>query len=273
MIKRSFLENVCSTNFLTKNSHHNMFQSSSEYDRNVNTFSPDGRLLQVEYAIEAVKLGSSAVAIKCDEGVVFAVEKRLSSPLLVPSSVEKVYTIDEHIGVVMAGIAADGRTMVDHMRVAAQNHRFSFGEPIGVRSVTQSVCDLALAFGEGRRKKEGQMSRPFGTALLVCGVEGDKCYLFHTDPSGTYTECRARAIGGGSEGAEAILQNKYNDVKTLVDAEILALSTLRQVIQEKLNENNIEVACARVSTGKFEIYTAEQRQEIVARLPAPEIPE
>ena len=251
-----------------------MFQSGSDYDRNVNMFSPDGRLLQVEYAIEAVKLGSSAVAISCPEGVVFAVEKRLSSPLLVANSVEKVYAIDDHIGVVMAGLAADGRTMVDHMRVAAQDHRFSFDEPIGVRAVTQSVCDLALAFGEGRRKKGGnQMSRPFGTALLVAGIENGKCHLFHTDPSGTYTECRARAIGGGSEGAEALLRDTYKDNLTLEEAEDLALATLRQVIQEKLNENNVEVACANVATGRFEIYNAEKRQAIVSRLPPPLIPE
>jgi len=250
-----------------------MFQAGSEYDRNVNTFSPDGRLLQVEYAIEAVKLGSSAVAILCPEGVVFAVEKRLSSPLLIPSSVEKVYAVDEHVGVVMAGLAADGRTMVDHMRVEAQNHRFSFDEPIGIRAVTESVCDLALAFGEGRRKRDGQMSRPFGTALLVAGIENGKCFLFHTDPSGTYTQCRARAIGGGSDGAETLLRDSYRDGMTLEEAENLALSTLRQVIQEKLNENNVEVACARLSTGKFEIYSGEQRQAIVERLPPPLIPE
>lgn len=250
-----------------------MFQSSSEYDRNVNTFSPDGRLLQVEYAIEAVKLGSSAIAILCPEGVIFAVEKRLSSPLLIPSSVERVYAIDEHVGVVLAGYPADGRTMVDHMRVAAQDHRFSFGEPIGVKAVTESVCDLALSFGEGRKKRDGQMSRPFGAALLVSGIEDGKPYLFHTDPSGTYTQCRARAIGGGSEGAETILRDSYKDGMTLKEAEELALSTLRQVIQEKLSENNIEVACARVSNGKFEVYTSEQRQEIVERLPPPLIQE
>jgi 20S proteasome subunit alpha 5 len=250
-----------------------MYQSSSEYDRNVNTFSPDGRLLQVEYAIEAVKLGSSAVAILCPEGVIFAVEKRASSPLLIPSSVEKIYAIDDHIGVVMAGIGADGRTMVDHMRVAAQSHRFSFGEAIGVRAVTESVCDLALSFGEGSRKREGQMSRPFGTSLLVAGIEGNTPYLFHTDPSGTYTQCRARAIGAGSEGAETLLRESYKDGLPLAEAENLALTTLRQVIQEKMTPNNIDVACARAATGKFEVYGVDERQAIVERLPPPLIPE
>jgi len=128
-----------------------MYLSPSECDRNVNTFSPDGRLLQVKCAIEAVKLGSSAIAILCGNGVVFAVEKRLSSPLLVPTSIEKVHVIDDHIGVVTA---ADGRTIVDHVRVAAQSYPFSSGEPVGVRVVTESVCDLALSFGEGRRMRE-----------------------------------------------------------------------------------------------------------------------
>jgi 20S proteasome subunit alpha 5 len=250
-----------------------MYQSASEYDRNVNTFSPDGRLLQVEYAIEAVKLGSSAVAILCPEGVVFAVEKRLSSPLLIPASVEKIYAIDDHIGVVMAGLAADGRTMVDHMRVTAQSHRFSFGEPIGIRAVTESVCDLALSFGEGSRKREGKMSRPFGTSLLVSGIDDGKPFLFHTDPSGTYTLCRARAIGAGSEGAEALLRDSYTDGLSLAAAEDLALTTLRQVIQEKMTPNNIDVACARVDTGRFEVYTTEERQAIVERLPPPLIQE
>jgi 20S proteasome subunit alpha 5 len=85
----------------------------------VNTFSPDSRLLQVEYAIEAVKLGSSVIAILCPEGVVFVVEKCLLSLLLIPSSIEKGYAVDNHIGAVMAGLPVDGRTMVDHLRVEA----------------------------------------------------------------------------------------------------------------------------------------------------------
>jgi 20S proteasome subunit alpha 5 len=92
----------------------------SEYDRGVNTFSPEGRLFQVEYAIEAIKLGSTAVGIQVKEGVILAVEKRLTSSLLVPSSVEKIMEIDKHIGAAMSGLIADARTLVDHARVEAQ---------------------------------------------------------------------------------------------------------------------------------------------------------
>jgi 20S proteasome subunit alpha 5 len=114
------------------------------------------------------------------------------------------------------------------------------------------------------------MSRPFGTALLVAGIDDGQPFLSHTDPSGTYTRCRARAIGGGSEGAEALLRDTYRDGLDLVEAEVLAVSTLRQVIPEKLRENNIEVACARVASGKLEIYSTEERKVIVERLPPPD---
>ncbi|MBA0778324.1 hypothetical protein Gotri_006198 [Gossypium trilobum] len=137
----------------------------TEYDRGVNTFSPEGRLFQVEYAIEAIKLGSTAIGLKTKEGVVLAVEKRITSPLLMvaislrpnrywilfqePSSVEKIMEIDEHIGCAMSGLIADARTLVEHARVETQNHRFSYGEPMTVESTTQALCDLALRFGEG----------------------------------------------------------------------------------------------------------------------------
>jgi 20S proteasome subunit alpha 5 len=117
-----------------------MYLTRSEYDRGVNTFSPEGRLFQVEYAIEAIKLGSTAVGIQTKEGCVLAVEKRLTSPLLDPASVEKIAEIDGHIGAAMSGLVADARTLVDHARVEAQNHTFTYDEPVGVEALTQGEC-------------------------------------------------------------------------------------------------------------------------------------
>ncbi|KAJ1935097.1 proteasome component pup2, partial [Linderina pennispora] len=125
-----------------------MFLTRSEYDRGVNTFSPEGRLFQVEYAIEAIKLGSTAIGIRTSEGVVLAVEKRVTSPLLVADSIEKILEIDTHVACAMSGLTADSRTMIEHARIEAQNHTFNYDEPVPVESVTQSVCDLALRFGE-----------------------------------------------------------------------------------------------------------------------------
>ena len=114
-----------------------MYLTRSEYDRGVNTFSPEGRLFQVEYAIEAIKLGSTAIGLQTKSGSVLAVEKRLTSSLLEPSSVEKIAEIDVHVGAAMSGLVADARTLVDHARVEAQNHRFTYDEPIGVEALTQ----------------------------------------------------------------------------------------------------------------------------------------
>jgi len=124
-----------------------MYLTRSEYDRGVNTFSPEGRLFQVEYAIEAIKLGSTAVGVQTKEGCVLAVEKRLTSPLLDPNSVEKIAEIDSHIGAAMSGLVADARTLVDHARVEAQNHTFTYDEPIGVEALTQGMfclCDNSV---------------------------------------------------------------------------------------------------------------------------------
>ena len=111
----------------------------------------------MEYAIEAVKLGSTAVAVQTTQGVVLAVEKRLTSKLLEPSSVEKIMEVDSHIAVAVSGLIGDARTLVDHARVDAQHHAFTFDEPIGVEALTQSVCDLALGFGESSKKGERKM--------------------------------------------------------------------------------------------------------------------
>jgi len=241
-----------------------MFLTRTEYDRGVNTFSPEGRLFQVEYAIEAIKLGSTSIGIQTSEGVVLAVEKRLTSPLLESNSVEKIMEIDSHIGAAMSGLTADARTLIDYARVEAQNHTFTFNEPMSVESCTQAICDLALRFGEDR-KSEKAMSRPFGVALLVAGVDENGPALFHTDPSGTFIQFEAKAIGAGSEGAQATLQDKYSKSITLKEAEKLALQTLKQVMEEKISATNVEIASVELGH-KFRIYSAEELEAILSQL-------
>jgi 20S proteasome subunit alpha 5 len=145
----------------------------------------------VEYAIEAIKvlylysisaqstltisifikLGSTTVGIRTQHGVVLGVEQRVQSPLLESSSIEKIMEIDKHLGCAMSGLTADARTMIDHARVTAQNHNFTYNENIKVESVTQAVCDLALRFGESVHDEGAMMSRPFGVALLIAGID------------------------------------------------------------------------------------------------------
>lgn len=196
-----------------------------------------------------------------------AVEKRLSSPLLDPTSVEKIAEIDAHIGAALSGLVADARTLVDHARVEAQNHTFTYDEPIGVEPLTQAVCDLALSFGEGSDgDSKKRMSRPFGVALLLAGyddLEGPQ--LFFSDPSGTFVRYKAKAIGAGSEGAQSHLEESYSETLTLNEAEDLALTTLKQVMEEKISVDNIEMARVTPERG-FHIATREEVATILERL-------
>jgi 20S proteasome subunit alpha 5 len=151
-----------------------MFGGKSDYDRGVNTFSPEGRLLQVEYALEAIKLGTSAVGLKVKEGVVLAVERIVlsNSNLMCPQSSEKISEIDFHVGCAASGLVTDARVLVDHARVEAQNHYFVYNEGMRVKAIGQTVSDLALNFGEGdSSQKKKPMSRPYGVALLIAGVD------------------------------------------------------------------------------------------------------
>ncbi|KAI9027229.1 nucleophile aminohydrolase [Phycomyces nitens] len=242
-----------------------MFLTRSEYDRGVNTFSPEGRLFQVEYAIEAIKLGTTAIGIQTSEGVILAVEKRVSSTLLEASSIEKVMEIDVHLGCAISGMIADARTMIEHARVAAQNHRFTYEESLKVESVTQSVCDLALRFGEGADGEDSIMSRPFGVALLIAGIDENGPQLFHADPSGTFMSFQAKAIGSGSEGAQTELQKEYHKSMTLQEAETLSLTVLKSVMEEKLNKANVQLASVTPDR-HFRVYGEDELQTVIDRL-------
>lgn len=248
-----------------------MFLTKNEYDRGVNTFSPEGRLFQVEYAIEAIKvrttqLGSTALGLVTTEGVVLAVEKRLSSPLMVPESVQKIFEIDSNIGCAMSGILADAYTLVDHARVEAQGHRFTFREEIKVESIAQSVCDRALHFGEGDgSSKRKPMARPYGVALLIAGVDRTGPALFHTDPSGTMFQYKAKAIGSAAEGAQALLQEQFHDNLTLESGVRLALEVLKQVMEDKITASNVQVSVVGPNR-TFTTFSTEQVQTYLAAI-------
>lgn len=242
-----------------------MFLTRSEYDHGVNTFSPEGRLFQVEYAIEAIKLGSTAIGIKTPEGVVLAVEKRVTSPLILPQSIEKIVEVDSHISCAMSGLIADAKTLIDKARVEAQNHWFSYDEKMSVESVTQAVSDLALAFSD-QDDEVYAMSRPFGVALLFAGVDKTGPHLFHLEPSGTFLEYEAKAIGSGSEGAQQNLQDIYHKNMTIKEACKHALTILKQVMEEKLNATNIEMSTISTKDRLFHLFSKEEIDEVIKEM-------
>lgn len=165
----------------------------------------------------------------------------------------------------MSGLQADARSMVEHARVESQSHAFNYNEPLRVESCTQAICDLALRFGEGAEGEESIMSRPFGVALLIAGYDEDGPSLYHAEPSGTFYRYDAKAIGSGSEGAQAELQNEYHKSLTLPEAEQLVLKTLKQVMEEKLDAKNVQLASVTKDKG-FRIYEDKEMEECVGKM-------
>ncbi|CAG0885980.1 unnamed protein product [Cyprideis torosa] len=241
-----------------------MFLTRSEYDRGVNTFSPEGRLFQVEYAIEAIKLGSTAIGIQVKDGVVLAVEKRVTSPLMIPSTIEKVVEVDKHVGCAVSGLTADGRTMIDKARMEAQNHWFVYNERMSVESVAQAVSNQAIRFGDSD-DDGGGMSRPFGVAILFAGIDKNGPQLFHMDPSGTFIQYDAKAIGSGSEGAQQSLKEVYNKSMTIEEATKTALTILKQVMEERLSDTNVELGVVRPGS-LFHLLTKEEVREAIEKV-------
>lgn len=229
------------------------------YDRAITIFSPDGRLFQVEYAIEAVRRGTTAIGVRCKDGVVLAVEKRILS-LQDPESVEKIFVIDEHIGAAIAGLTADARVLVDQARVQAQVNRLTYDEPISVESLTKYIGDLKQVYTQHAGV------RPFGVSFLIAGVDDGGPKLFMTDPSGTYWGYWATAIGAGSQKAKEILEKEYKKDINLEEGIKLALTALKAVLEGEFDATRVEIAIVDVKTRKFRKLSAEEVQKYIGML-------
>jgi proteasome alpha subunit len=198
-------------------------QPAQMYDSAATMFSPDGRIYQVEYAREAVKRGTTAVGIVYADGALLMVDKRVGSPLIEPTSVEKLFKIDSHIACASSGLVADARVLVARARVEAQQNRIMYDEPIELGILVKELSDLKQAYTQN-----GGV-RPFGTALLLAGLDGGRTRLFETDPSGAVVAYKASAIGVGRAAVMEYLEQEYRPNLTLEDAAKLGFAALKRV--------------------------------------------
>jgi len=212
-------------------------QAQMGYDRAITVFSPDGRLFQVEYAREAVKRGTTAIGIKSDDGVVLLVDKRITTKLLIPDSVEKIFKIDDHIAIATSGLVADSRVLVDRARLECQINKLTYDEPMGVEMLAKRISDHKQQYTQ-----YGGV-RPYGAALLIAGVDNGVARLFETDPSGALMEYLATSIGEGRDTVLKILEERIDPEKktSLEDSIFLGLECLYEIAKDKLNADTIEI--------------------------------
>jgi len=233
-----------------------MQPSNMAYDRAITVFSPDGRLFQVEYAREAVKRGTTTVGVKFKDGVVLIVDKRIASRLVEPDSIEKIFTIDDHIGCATSGLVADARALIDRARLDAQINEITYNEKIQIKTLVKRICDFKQTYTQ-----YGGV-RPFGTALLIAGVDETGPRLFSTDPSGALMEYKASSEGAGRTGAMAYFEEKYNENMTVEEAVDLGIKALHKGTEGKLNPDAIEIGIVQKDV-KFHIVTQEQAKSYV----------
>jgi proteasome alpha subunit len=228
------------------------------YDRAITMFSPDGRLLQVEYAKKTVRQGSTAIAIVCSDGILFVTDKRVIDSLVVPEAVEKIWKIDEHIGATASGILSDARVLIERAQLRAQQHAITYDSPIDTMTIVKDICDLKQICTQS-----GGL-RPFGVSVLVAGVDDHTPRLYETDPTGIFFQYKATAIGEGEVEVEEILHKEYNENLTIEDGFKLSLKALKKVLGDNFKIERIDAAYITIKEKKFKKFSKEKIEKTAA---------
>lgn len=233
-----------------------VFAAPGAYDRAITVFSPDGRLFQVEYALETVNRGATILGIACPEGVVLGAEEKIESKLQDENFMWKLFEIDNHLGAVVVGLGSDARILIDQARVYAQSNRLMYDEPIDVEIVAKRVGDIKQLYTQHAGV------RPFGVSIIFGGIDNTGNRLFVTDPSGSIRGWKAVAIGVGRETVEGILKTDFNDQLDLDAATKLAVKTLVKA-QETRGEQQprVKIAVIPAATKKMNMLTDEEIQK------------
>ena len=203
--------------------------ASRGYDMTPTMYSPDGRIYQVEYAIETVKRGAIAIGLQSKDGVVIAVEEK-SRDLQVEDITQKIFQVDDHIGIAAAGYIPDARILVDNARFFSQSNKLTYDESVEIETVAKHLADQSHQF------TQYSGVRPFGVALIIAGIDRKGTRIFVTDPSGTYVPYAAVAIGGDSDEVTDFLEKNYKKEMSINDAISLAIAA----INLKSDENGVE---------------------------------
>ncbi|MGE0793519.1 MAG: archaeal proteasome endopeptidase complex subunit alpha [Candidatus Woesearchaeota archaeon] len=206
------------------------------YDRAITMFSPDGRLLQVEYAKKTVRLGNTAMGLVCKDGVLLVTDKRIDNKLVVSDAIEKIFQIDEHIIATAAGIISDARVLIERAQSRAQENRIKYDSPVDTLNVVKDICALKQLCTQS-----GGL-RPFGVSLLIAGVAEDGMKLYQTDPTGLYYQYRATVIGEGENEIQEILQKEYKDNMKVEDALKLSIKAIKEFLNENFSMDRIDAA-------------------------------
>lgn len=227
------------------------------YDRASTVFSPDGRLFQVEYALQAIQMGGTAVAVTYDNGVVFVAYRNLPvSSLAEAGSIEKTFALDTGLGCVTAGLIADSRVLVEFLRVEAQRHRILYGEPAPFGLLGHALGALLQQFTQFGG------TRPFAVSLLLGGFGENGPGLLELDPSGATIGWRAYAIGRNRRAVADYLEEKIGEHRDQEAAFKLAVNAVAEGSPTPFPAEALDVAILEPGTDLRHLTGAEVARRV-----------
>ena len=229
-----------------------MFAAPGAYDRVITVFSPDGRLFQVEYAMELVNRGATILGIECSEGVVLGAEETVETSLEDSEGSWKIFKIDDHVAAGIVGLSSDARTLIDQARIYAQSNKLTYDEPIDLEVITKRICDIKQLYTQHAGV------RPFGVSLVFGGVDKTGNRLFGTHASGAYRGYKATAMGAGRETVLNILKEEYREDMSLEDAVRLAVKCLTKALEARQLAPRIKIAVIPSATKKMKMLSDEK---------------
>ncbi|MHA1344093.1 MAG: archaeal proteasome endopeptidase complex subunit alpha [Promethearchaeota archaeon] len=232
-----------------------------KYDRALTIFSPEGRLYQVEYALEAVRRGTLAVAVKSKKDACLAAQIKISSKLMDPDSIDKIFQIDKHIGCAISGLHADSRVLINYARVQAQSFRLTYDEPVRLNMLIKNIADLYQLYCQ-----YGGV-RPWGCALFFIGIDASGPHIFTTSPSGIYREFKAYALGSGEASAREYIKNNYKEDMSFKEIIKLSLNAIKESVEDdNISEETIRLSYIKSEDKLFKICSKEETKNFIKGL-------
>ena len=219
--------------------------ASRGYDMTPTMYSPDGRIYQVEYAMETVKRGTLAIGVCSKEGVIIAVEEKART-LQTTGITQKIFQVDFHVGIAAAGYIPDARIQVDNARFFSQGNRMTYDESVEIGTIAKYLADQSHQF------TQYSGVRPNGVSLIIAGIDQKGESIYVTDPSGTYVQYAAVAIGAGSDDVNDFLEKHYKPDMSIDDAASLAIAAINLKNEQKDRIDDIKMAKVTTETKVFE---------------------
>ena len=215
------------------------------YDRTATMFSPEGHLLQVEYAEKTTRLGSPSIGMVCSDGVFIIADKRIEDKLIVSKSANKIYEIDSHVIASIAGIVSDARVLIEKSQILAQQHRVTYDSPIEPEILIKEISNLKQQFTQYGG------ARPFGVSLMIAGINKKNPELYTSDVTGNYFSYNANAIGENDDKIKEKLREKYSKDITIKKGVKLSLSIFKEIQESKFNLSRFELSYLKKADAKI----------------------